>query len=416
MTEIPLDNLYSWFVERTKAKLGPTQKRGEQVCDKIEGILTRMEDAAEKLLISKDRDAYRGAEQDPKRHELAVRSADKLSEKVTEKIKEFEIPENTTYDNLKDFGDRLKEFFGFVNGAGRRWVPKMSPWFKSELKDIDYFLKKLTQTAKELQNFIHVEYREVRDIENIMNSIRDLKALVDENKIIESEMKTAGKKLKDLEKTISSLKTDLVDLMETGKSRDLTEIKKNEADSRRMFNRYFRPLVKPLRKLRVSIERGQYFMSAEQQSVMGKYLSSPFATFLNEDEGYPLLKTILSGLRSSLVDKKLSMKPSRTNKALRQIKEVYEDNALIDLQKKGKKMTILKAKLETELELTEHRKRQLELQEDIERVDKEKMDVEARLSNLKDEFDRNQEKTSRYKKEIEEGIQKVVRGDITIKT
>lgn len=157
-------------------------------------------------------------------------------------------------------------------------------------------------------------------------------------------------------------------------------------------------------------------MSAEQQSVMSKYLSSPFATFLNEDEGYPLLKTILSGLRSSLVDKKLSMKPSRTNKALRQIKEICEDNALIDLQKKGKSMTILKAKLETELELTEHRKRQLELQEDIERVEKEKMDVEARLSNLKDEFDRNQEKTSRYKKEIEEDIQKVVRDDITIKT
>ncbi|MFX1486525.1 MAG: hypothetical protein ACFFBS_05470 [Promethearchaeota archaeon] len=415
MTEISLDELYSWFVGRTRGKLGPTQKRGEQICNKIEGILARVEDTAEKLLVSKDRDAYRGAEQDPKRHELAVRSADKLSEKVIEKIKELEIPENTTYDNLKDLGEKLKGLFAFVNGAGRRWVPKMSPWFKSELKDIDYFLKKLTQTSKELQNFIHIEYREVKRIEDVMNSIKDLKALVDDNKVIETEVGKARKKSEDLERTISSLKTDLVDLMETGKSKDLTEIKKSEAGLRRMFNRYFRPLVKPLRKLRVSIEREQYSMSMEQQSAMSEYLNNPFATFLNEEEGYPLLKAILSGLRSSLVDKKLSMKPSRTNKALRQIKEIFEDNTLIDLQRKGKSMTMLKTKLETELELVEHRKKQLKLQEDIGRVEKEKKDIEARSSNLQDEFDRNQEKTSRHKKEIEEIIRKVVREDITIK-
>ncbi|MFX0117376.1 MAG: hypothetical protein ACFFB3_22705, partial [Candidatus Hodarchaeota archaeon] len=183
MSEISLDNLLPWFVERTKGKLRPTKKRGEQICDKIEGFLTRIESAAEKLLMSKDRDAYRGAELDPKRHELAVRSADKLSEKVTEKIREFEIPENTTYDNLQDLNEKLKEFFAFVNGAGRRWVPKMSPWFKSELKDIDYFLKKLTQTSKELQNFIHIEYQDVKSIEDIINSIEDLKTVFDENRI-----------------------------------------------------------------------------------------------------------------------------------------------------------------------------------------------------------------------------------------
>ncbi|MFX0068646.1 MAG: hypothetical protein ACFFA1_05300 [Promethearchaeota archaeon] len=415
MSEISLDNLFPWFEERTKGKLRPIKKRGEQICDKIEGFLARIEDAAEKLLMSKDRDAYRGAEQDPKRHELAVRSADKLSEKVTERIREFKIPENITYDNLRDLGENLKEFFAFVNGAGRRWVPKMSPWFKSELKDIDYFLKKLTQTSKELQNFIHVEYKEVKSIEDIINSIEDIKTAVDENRIIDTEIETASKKLKSLENTRADLKKDLTDLMETGKSKDLTEIRNNEASLRQLFNRYFRPLKKPLRKLKVSIERGQYSMGMEQQSTMNKYLDRPFVTFLEEEEGYPLLKIVLNGLRSSLANKKLSMKPSRTNKALKQIKDICEGDALLDLQKKGKSMTLIKAKLETELELTEHREKQLRLQEDIERTEKERRGIEAKLSNLQVEFDRNQEKISRYKKEIEEDIRKTVKDNISVK-
>ncbi|MFX0089593.1 MAG: hypothetical protein ACFE7S_06805 [Candidatus Hodarchaeota archaeon] len=415
MSEILLDNLFPWFEERTKGKLRPIKKRGEQICDKIEGFLARIEDAAEKLLMSKDRDAYRGAEQDPKRHELAVRSADKLSEKVTERIREFKIPENITYDNLRDLGENLKEFFAFVNGAGRRWVPKMSPWFKSELKDIDYFLKKLTQTSKELQNFIHVEYKEVKSIEDIINSIEDIKTAVDENRIIDTEIETASKKLKSLENTRADLKKDLTDLMETGKSKDLTEIRNNEASLRQLFNRYFRPLKKPLRKLKVSIERGQYSMGMEQQSTMNKYLDRPFVTFLEEEEGYPLLKIVLNGLRSSLANKKLSMKPSRTNKALKQIKDICEGDALLDLQKKGKSMTLIKAKLETELELTEHREKQLRLQEDIERTEKERRGIEAKLSNLQVEFDRNQEKISRYKKEIEEDIRKTVKDNISVK-
>ncbi|MFX1361847.1 MAG: hypothetical protein ACFE7A_00080 [Promethearchaeota archaeon] len=415
MSEISLVNLLPWFEERTKGKLRPIKKRGEQICDKIEGFLARIEDAAEKLLMSKDRDAYRGAEQDPKRHELAVRSADKLSEKVTERIREFKIPENITYDNLRDLGENLKEFFAFVNGAGRRWVPKMSPWFKSELKDIDYFLKKLTQTSKELQNFIHVEYKEVKSIEDIINSIEDIKTAVDENRIIDTEIETASKKLKSLENTRADLKKDLTDLMETGKSKDLTEIRNTEASLRQLFNRYFRPLKKPLRKLKVSIERGQYSMGVEQQSTMNKYLDRPFVTFLEEEEGYPLLKIVLNGLRSSLANKKLSMKPSRTNKALKQIKDICEGDALLDLQKKGKTMTLIKAKLETELELTEHREKQLRLQEDIERTEKERRGIEAKLSNLQVEFDRNQEKISRYKKEIEEDIRKTVKDNISVK-
>ena len=365
--------------------------------------------------MSKDRDAYRGAELDPKRHELAVRSADKLSDKVTEKIREFEIPENTTYDNLKDLNQKLKEFFAFVNGAGRRWVPKMSPWFKSELKDIDYFLKKLTQTSKELQNFIHVEYQKVKDIEDIINSIEGLKSVFDENRIIDTEIETTSKKAKSLEKKGGNLKKDLTDLMETGKSKDLTEIRENEASLRRLFNQHFRPLKKPLRKLKVSFERGKYSMSIEQQSAMNKYLDSPFMTFLNEEEGYPLLKAILNGLRSSLTNKLLSMKPSRTNKALRQIKDISEGDALLDLQKKGKNVTLLKTKLEAELALTEHRKKQLRLQEDIERMEKERKATETKLSNLQVEFDRNQEKISRYKKKIEEDIRRIAKDSISVK-
>ena len=99
----------------------------------------------------------------------------------------------------------------------------------------------------------------------------------------------------------------------------------------------FSRLGRPLRKLVSISERGDYVLPLEVRESTKEYLRRPFATFLEEAEGYPKLKVVMTALSNAVENGKLALKQREAKKVIDRSRQVVSDNSLAGIYEEAKK-------------------------------------------------------------------------------
>ena len=200
-------------------------------------------------------------------------------------------------------------------------------------------------------------------------------------------------------------KGEVVELAQlNSKIEELTETVKHE----------IRHVQKPLLKFQTLVNNPGYSLFPDATSKLDEYLTNPFNALVTEQEGYPLLKSILQKIDNALDNKKMKLKSSRLRKAKDQIDNIVNKAALVQLQKECREVFDKKHALLASGTIIECRDERTELHDRLKDLQRRKSILEARDAMLEKQHNEAHKRVAEQKKNLEKIVSELSDKNIQI--
>jgi len=163
-------------------------------------------------------------------------------------------------------------------------------------------------------------------------------------------------------------------------------------------------LQKPFYKLQSLSRSGEVAVPPDEIRKLEEYLADPLVALAAEGNGYPTLRSMLTKLDSTIAQGKLKLKTQRLRKAQDQITAVISKNSLDQLHKNGQEVLAQRKQLLSSEATRTLQSEILQLQRQLEALQKEYELITARNKALKNDQLKLKERTERLRKELEDKI------------
>ncbi|MCK4953109.1 hypothetical protein KAS14_04940, partial [Candidatus Bathyarchaeota archaeon] len=329
MTDIQLNHLADWYEEKTNGIIRPIKLDARKIVTSVRETVSSIEDVSARIALTAN-------SMDMERKEPA-RYGQRFARDVSSSLKRANFPDNITYEPLQQLYESLLEVTDSINKAGRRCIPRLSPFFKDEVRALDYTVKKLAREIKSFQDFIQIDYVEVKRIEDVRRKIDEF---INQTKRNEGTPRSIGKTQQRIQKMEEEMNEKLRRLEELRGEESFKRLKEIEIELKEIRDRFqwiFDPLEKPMKKMAKLIHNGDYTLEEEKKLTLNGFLTSPFESFVSMINHKPL-KAFLSELNGLIQSGKLKLKKRRREKALKYLREVITIEALEGLKRKYKEL------------------------------------------------------------------------------
>ena len=318
----------------------------------------------------------------------AIKALEEFSKYILTSLEEWEDPDpnkEMTYDELTAF---LRRFVPFVNNIDEQRQKT------DKIMGLDFIMKKRAITSpfgdvrkarNKIRDLRGEEYQLIKTLEDMDRILNEMQSLADHRQTKEYEVEQLEEQINRNQTEENSLRKKIEDLQQQPIVKEAREhrirLKQIEID----LGRHLNPLRKPFRKFLNQAERGTISVSSFMVTTTARqYESSPVEHFLKEEDGFPLLSSLLDDM-IPLVDQ-LHLKGSERSRL------TQERNNLA-----GKKVTKAKAEyLEISSRLDELMKSS-ELVKSLEQMDQ----LENKLEKLQEEKEQQNELLRITKKDID---------------
>jgi hypothetical protein len=407
---INVDELHGWYSQTMEKELENFRKDARKLFDKIEQTLEFMESTSEKL---SEKAGIPEAASD-KVHETAIKCANRLSSSIQKSVNDVNLPtfEEVEYSDLKSVNDELTNLARTITDAGRRYVPPISKakLLKREITELSYFLKDVTKSQKKLDEIVKdCEY--VKIIEENFEKIDELRKLQERLSELNAMQSQCDGMINEVEKGKEKIIEQKISLEKEPTFAELHKLDGILKKKRLKLTQALRIILdKPFKKFKKSVDDGLTNLSEDKLIALEGYMDDPFATFVEEELGYPLLKALVTEILERLEMNRLEVKKKLVPKIKTRINKVLVDGSILKLQKELKEIVkqkddiisdsqdlfALQNQLNTELQ--EKEKRESEVQLELSKVIAEKNWCEDRINKLKKALEKN------FRKELEEEV------------
>ncbi len=406
--EVKVEALPKWLKDETESVLQPLNEKYKVIWDRVQERFEDFRENCERLAEEGNKEAERG------RAKRKARVTQKLTKFFMKQIRQITFPDQTSFSEIRRFQGTLEGALSLILRERNSWFPRISPLFIIARRRVDFALSKLAKSISELRNFIEDEFSKAKDVEDLLvlsdellRHLEDQKHLVEREKSVKAKVATIEKKLRDCEQKIASI-TDHSEVQ----AHEMIEERTEELRTR--MKQEFRHLQKPLTKLSNLWRDSSHYLNSEEKEKLEKYLEDPYHALATEEEGYPILKKILRGLKQSTDDGRLKLKSSRLRKALEKINTILERGGFDTFY--GQCVAILseseEIKMSEEVQMAQMSFRQLQKATDEcrRRINANK----AKLDPTKKRRTRIQEKIGETKREIRKLTSTILQKEITI--
>jgi len=165
-----------------------------------------------------------------------------------------------------------------------------------------------------------------------------------------------------------------------------------------------RYLQKPFFKLQSLARTGNIAIPVDEAKKLSEYLSDPFEALSTEEEGHPMLKSIMRKVDEAMTQGKLKLKSTRLRKAQEQIDSVLNKASLNTLQKNCMEARSQKNQFLTSSVVAAFKNELAGLQEELRQLQRENELTSSRVKALESEQRKLQEKIENDKKELEKTV------------
>ena len=220
--------------------------------------------------------------------------------------------------------------------------------------------------------------------------------------------------LREKEKEITETKEKLLLVRSKGEFHELTKLDQEIDELRAEVKHNLRYLQKPFYKLQSLSRSGEVAVPPDEIRKLEEYLEDPLTALAAEDSGYPTLKSILKKLDSTMAQGKLKLKATRLRKAQDQTDVVLSKNSLDQLQKNGGEALAQRRQLLSSETTRILQSELMQLQEQLEMLQKEYEFATARSKALKSDQAKLKERTEYLRKELEGKISQLTRKNVQI--
>jgi DNA repair exonuclease SbcCD ATPase subunit len=389
--EVDWRNSPERFRKRKEKKLGESRERAEELVEKTERLLERLDDDLEEVKGYEDAADLNVVEDVA---ENFYRSRKRLVENV-----ELSNDIEQHYDDLKDFLDEFNDV-SRKEGAVMKRVQKSSG-------DLSGTLQELIDHREEVEEFLRNGYRPMKRVDHLEDLKEETEELEEEIERLEEQLdrldtEDIEERIEDVERRISEFEEseeweekenleEQLELLEDKKSKREKEVKRTVSK-----------LDRGLKKLIYRIEnQGQEF---EGDFVTLKSLFN--GNFRKIDSPFPELDEATSILESKdILDDR---QQEKFEKAVEQL-ETFESD-LEEIEGFEEDIRKVEEKLE-DIDLEEKRR---ELEKEKSSIQSELEEKEEQIDNLRDTLEQKKTEFEDKKREIEEKLDTYLQADVSL--
>jgi DNA repair exonuclease SbcCD ATPase subunit len=394
MEEVQLENLPDWLGSNFGKKLESFRRDGQRSCDRIGQLVGDLKEALR----------YLGNKEERGVSELAKKSAERFVEKSAPAVENFPIPQEITYNNLEVLKNDLERTLKSIGEHGQRWVPKMAPWYKMEIAEIDLYLKRLAKEFQDLQEILTRRYSKIKDYESISSAMDEIRKEQEIANELIKQKKELTKNLTKYEEAKQEKHSELKELKEKTLVRDITDVEKELKSVEEAILRELRFFEKPFRKLDKLVSDGTVQINSEHLKILRDYLDKPLASLLREDDNCSQIKSLLIQLNSVLAEEKLGLKGSRNKKAKDQISKICEKDILTPLKKKYLKLDSERNALKIQISEKGLTQKQKHLETAVEEIDQKKEDINTTIYRVETDYQKSKNRIDTYIQKLEQKV------------
>ncbi|MGD8507137.1 MAG: hypothetical protein PVF15_10825, partial [Candidatus Bathyarchaeota archaeon] len=298
----------------------------------------------------------------------------------------------------------LQRAFAAIEHERRVWDRRISPYFILDRRRLDIAIKRAKDSIQELHRFLVQEYVNVKTAENALDMVDKLSQLLEDVKGAQKRKIQTETRLKLIEEKMGKDEQRINIVQGQTELDELSRIEHEIGDLKVKVKYSLRHLQKPFYKMQSLARRAEVALPPEETRKLVQYMENPFEALSSEEEGYPLLKSMLRKLDDAIRQGKLKLKTARLRKAREQINGVLRKDSLINLHNdclaavlKRKQLLTSKAVAATQDELGQ-------LQTALQNLQKRKESVESRRRILEEERQRILKRVEAHKGTLENSI------------
>lgn len=408
--QIKLLAVKHWLSKDTEHAIEPLQEKARSLLKEIKERVNDATDSSQKILQNSQSEMDKS---NPKTHRFA-RNANKFAEGLIGTLNALKLSDSTQYESLRVLSEELERTCASADQLRRNAYPYISPYFIFDRRRLDVFIKRLYDIAKEFRSFLTSKYAVVKTADDACSHVDKLTQTLDDTKRNEESLSQTEEKMLLLEKEITEIKEKLFLMRSRSEFHELAKLDQRTDELRAEVKNGLRYLQKPFYKLQSLSRSGEVAVPPDEIRTLEEYLKDPLGALAADDNGYPTLRSILKKLDSTIAQGKLKLKATRLRKAQDQVIAVLDKNSLDQLQKNGQEALAQRRQL-LSLEATRTLQSELlQLQRQLEALQKEYEFATARNKALKSDQMKLKEKTEYLRKELEEKILQLTRKSVHV--
>jgi hypothetical protein len=399
-TEIRLLEVKQWLSKDTEHTIEPLQEKARNLIKEIKERISDATDSSQKMLQNSQSEMDKG---NPKTYRFS-RNANKFAESLTDTFNALKLSDSTEYESFRVLSDELEKTCVNADQLRRSAYPYISPYFIFDRRRLDVFIKRLYDINKELHTFISSKYSVIKTADEANSHVDKLTQTLDDTKRNEESLNQTQEKMLLLENEITQKKEKLLQMRSRSEFHELAKLDQRTEELRADVKHHLRHLQKPFYKLQSLSRSGEVAVPPDEIRKLEEYLEDPLVALAAEDNGYSTLRSILTKLGSTIAEGKLKLKAQRLRKAQDQINAVIGNNSLDQLQKNGQEALAQRKQLLSSEATRTLQSDLLQLQRQLETLQKEYEFITARNKALKNDQLKLKERTEHLRRELEEKI------------
>jgi len=394
-------DIKGWLESETSTIFIPVQTKAQKFRDEMNNALENLIDASKMLLDNSGKEIEK---RNMKTYGRA-RALNKLARLFLDRIGKVKVPDQISYDSLSQFTQETQKAFFVTEVDIRNWFPKISPFFILDRRKFLAVYEKSRETLKMLNDFIMKEYIKTKTLEETFNLINKLQILEkqaselkeqgakteSEKTLVENEIVTARQKVANLKSESAMNKLYQIDM----------EINALSTEVKNCLQHLQKPFIKTQA---LALHGGGAGLTQDEVKKLGEYLANPFEALATEDTGCPVLTQILQKLSRLIAEGKLKLKPEKARKAEHALGNILSTDSLVNLHQKCAAVIARRKQLTTSMEMEEARRSFSRLNEQIEKLDIQRSNIESQKIAIDKACNETLEKIRNHKGEIEKNI------------
>jgi len=333
MIEIPLEEFEDFYKERLESQFFKVKKAVKKILTDIKEILLEIKVCTDHFIEAGEGNV----------DEKALKSLHLFSDKIRKEIDEVGVPEeDINYDAMYNLLNSIKKLFTNINDIAKKSVPKFQKQLQSEIKELSYITRKLSNKQKILDNFLRKKYTDVKDAEYLLKKLPKIYTLKENIEKAKSDLVEFENELEERQLELENLTEALKNIEKNELFKELDQREAKLASLKMNINNQF-GFKKALKKLKFELEKDTLKNPNINIYFLKDFLKNPINSLVSESRELPKFSAMLIQLRYILEDNKLNLKSEVKDKTIQQINTIFEEK---NIQKEIENLKITSSEIE----------------------------------------------------------------------
>ena len=334
---VQITQLKEWLQKSLSTKISQAERERDKLLSEISKALTSIPEYCSQLSRKAEEDME--AKRENRSQFKSAKALGRLTTIIPEMCSSVTIPSTKDSTSLRTLQREISKLGSDASRVRAEWLRYIRPFYIIDMMTFGGNIDKLRRLGEELHVYLQGRGSTLRSLEEFDEKMKSLDKLQTIKDTVTRQREEVERRLNEAQLDEKSLRTEIEQIKHNQKMKEYMQVDAELRSLRGELLRVgFSRLGRPLRKLVSISERGDYPVPIEVRENLKEYIRKPFTTFLNEGDGYPELKKILSTLSTAVESGKMALKQREAKKVNDRSEQIISGNSLSTIHLKAKEL------------------------------------------------------------------------------